>query len=141
MKAAQTKMVPMNTYAVLLLCSMACFEVWAQTTSTDNTPAAPLNLRDKGIIRELIKEDPAPADPATKVSGTVDPLDAKFVKAEKHGIIPTTTEISVPGSPQRTTKVTGADGSYCVNTPTVARTDGIDEIQNGQQTQVRTCPQ
>ncbi len=141
MKTTQLRMAPINTYAVLFLCSVACFEVWAQATPTGNTQDAPLNLRDKSIIREMVKEDPAPANTTPKLSGNPDPLDAKFVKAEKHGIVPSTTEINVPGAPQRVTKVTGADGSYCVTTPTGARTDGIDDIQNGNQTQVRTCPQ
>jgi len=133
-----------NILSVLILCSIACFEVLAQNKPKVETPVAPLNLDDQSIANDMAKEAPVSApvsDKSEKVSVEPHLMDDSFTKAEKHGIIPSTKEIQVSGAPQRVTKVTGADGSYCVYTPTVARTDGIDEIQNGLQNQVRSCPQ
>jgi hypothetical protein len=144
MKSTTFKINHANLLSVLILCSIACFEVWAQNKPNVDTPAAKLNLDDTGVADDMAKEAPAgvvkAGDKSDKVS-VAHPLDDSFAKAEKHGVIPTTKEIQVPGAPQRVTKVTGPDGSYCVYSPTVARTDGIDEIQNGLQTQVRSCPQ
>jgi hypothetical protein len=142
MKTITFKNHQINILSALLLGSIACFEVWAQTkpVPADNPPAASLNLDDQNITKELVGKEPV-VDPKEKISVSHSQMDDSFAKAEKHGFIPTTKEIYVTGAPQRVTKVTGADGSsYCVYTPTVARTDGIDEIQNGDQTQVRTCP-
>jgi len=141
MKQTTFKLNQLNIMTVLLLGSIACFEVWAQTNPVQDQPATPLNLDDRNITKEMVKEEPAPPDSGEKIGISPNQLDESFTKAEKHGLIPTTKEINVSGAPERVTKVTGADGvTYCVYSPTVARTDGIDQIQNGLQTQVRTCP-
>lgn len=121
---------------LLIASSLVSANTWAQ-----------LNLDDKNIAKELLKEDRArdnASDNKNEKLETIkvepNELDASFKKAEKHGIIPHIEEINAAGAPQRVTKVTGVAGSYCVYSPTVARTDGIDEIQNGLQDQVRTCP-
>jgi len=120
--------------AIALLCSLA------GSNASGQTNPAPLNLDDSKITRELVKNEPV-GDKTETVSTEPKKMDESFRKAEKPSIIvPKTEEIPVSGSAQRVTKVTGPDGSYCVYTPTVARTDGIDEIQNGLQNQVRTCP-
>ena len=139
-----------NILTALLICSIASSEVCAQNKppaepASPTAPAAPisapLNLDDRRIARELGKEEPGPV-PTEKISVSPNRMDESFNKAERHGNIPTIKEINVSGAPERVTKVTGADGeSYCVYSPTVARTDGIDAIQNGVQNQVRSCPQ
>jgi hypothetical protein len=130
-----------NILTALLLGSIACFEVWAQTNPVPVQSSAPLNLDDRNVTKELVKEEPVAPDNGEKIGISPHQMDESFTKAEKHGFIPSTKEINVSGAPERVTKVTGADGSsYCVYSPTVARTDGIDEIQNGGQTQVRSCP-
>jgi len=140
MKSTAFKINRTNIFSVMIFCSVACFEVWAQNKPNVDTPSVPLNLDDQSIADDMAKEAPV-SDKLEKVSVEPHLMDESFAKAEKHGIIPTATEIPVAGAPQRVTKVTGADGTYCVYTPTVARTDGIDEIQNGLQNQVRSCPQ
>jgi hypothetical protein len=140
MKSTAFKINRTNIFSVMIFCSVACFEVWAQNKPNVDTPSVPLNLDDQSIADDMAKEAPV-SDKLEKVSVEPHLMDESFAKAEKHGIIPTVTEIPVAGAPQRVTKVTGADGTYCVYTPTVARTDGIDEIQNGLQNQVRSCPQ
>ncbi len=116
-------------------------------TAQDKPDAAtadkPLNLNVQDIAKELIKEDKqdGKSDSTETVSVQPNKMDETFIKAEKPGLIPKVTEINVTGAPQRVTKVTSAAGTYCVYTPSVGRTDGIDEIQNGAQNQVRTCPQ
>jgi len=136
--------------AVITLCAanfVAAPAVFAQTTpaatndkATTAAPAKPLNLDSSAVAAEMSKEMPT-EKPIEVLSVAPNKVDELFKKAEKRDAIPTTVEISTPGSPQRVTKVTGPDGSYCVYSPAVGRTDGIDEIQNGQKTQVRTCPQ
>jgi hypothetical protein len=99
----------------------------------------PLNLDSSSIAAEINKEEPAEKTNEV-LSASPNKIDDLFKKAERHGVLPTNVEITTPGAPQRVTKVTGADGSYCVYSPAVGKTDGIDEIQNGLQTQVRSCP-
>ena len=132
--------------ALLISISLMSMGTWAQTNPVTEK-SAPLNLDDKNIAKELLKEDGAADNSSTNKNDrletiTVEPneLDASFKKAEKHGIIPRTVEINAGGAAQRVTKVTGPAGTYCVYSPTVARTDGVDEIQSGLQDQVRTCP-
>ena len=127
---------------MLILFSLASLTALAQSNPVSEK-SVPLNLDDQTIAKELVKESQANKPDNTNLETIrTEPnrLDESFNKAEKHGIVPSTVEINTAGTPQRVTKVTGADGSYCVYSPTVARTDGIDEIQNGLQTQVRTCP-
>jgi len=112
---------------------------YAQTNSNEVAPPAPLNLDARRIAKEISKEEPLEPAPE-KISVEPNRMDESFTKAEKHGLIPTVVEINTPGTPERVTKVNGAGGAYCVYSPTVGRTDGVDDIQNGEQTQVRTCP-
>ncbi len=111
----------------------------AQSSSEATTPPVPLNLDARDIAREISKEAPVDAAPE-KIGIAPNKMDDSFSKAEKHGLIPAVVEINTAGAPERVTKVTGAAGTYCVYAPTVGRTDGVDDIQNGEQTQVRTCP-
>jgi len=127
------------TCTALLALSIAAFESAAQSSAAATKNDKPLNLDDQIITQDIAKESNLEQKTET-VSVEPNKLDAGFIKAEKHGIIPDTTEINVTGTPQRVTKVTGKEGTYCVYSPTVARTDGIDEIQNGLQNQVRSCP-
>lgn len=142
----------MNDIKLKTLSAMACAVILACSTTTvlaqsapdapAAAPAKPLNLDARQIAKELVKEDPqpAPAPAPEKLSAAQTKMDDTFTKAEKPGLIPKVTEIAVPGAPQRVTKVTSAAGTYCVYSPTTARTDGIDQIQNDMQNQVRTCP-
>jgi len=126
---------------LLILLGAASVSIQAQQSTTTGTEKStkPLNLDDQSITEDLAKEVPV-AKKTEAVSVEPNKMNAEFSKAEKHGVVPTITEINTAGTPQRVTKVTGKDGSYCVYSPTVARTDGIDEIQNGLQNQVRSCP-
>lgn len=126
---------------VMTLFIVPSSELWAQNKPVPEKHAAELNLDDKNIAEEFSKEIPMNKKSEEKISISPNHMDDSFSKAQKHGIVPTTKEINVPGTPGRITMVTGADGTYCVYSPTVARTDGIDEIQNGLQNQVRNCPQ
>ena len=128
--------------ALMMAFAVTSFNVCAQNNPVADKPAT-LNLDDQKIAKELIKEsrdNDSGNNSSEKISVEPNQLDASFAKAEKHGLKPEIVEINTAGSPQRVTKVTGADGTYCVYAPTVARTDGIDAIQNGLQNQVRTCP-
>jgi hypothetical protein len=127
---------------LLVMVDLVSIDAWTQTNPVTEKPVT-LNLDDKKIAKELLKEDRVNdnnSDKSETIKVEPNELDASFNKAEKHGLKPDIVEMNGPGGQQRVTKVIGADGAYCVYSPAVARTDGIDEIQNGLQNQVRTCP-
>ena len=129
--------------AFVLVSAVICATAQAQTP-TKATPAEekaqPLNLDSSAIASDMSKQIPVRTPTDTLSSGT-NKVDDIFKQAEKHRGPPTQTELMTAGAPERVTKVTGEDGSYCVYSPSVARTDGIDAIQKGLQSQVRSCPQ
>ena len=136
---------PIGRSVVICLCLANAVSVSAQNASVSGDKVSapvtskPLNLDSSAIAAQISKEEPV-EKPTEVLSAGPNKVDEIFKKAEKHDAVPTMVEINTPGSPQRVTKVTGADGSYCVYSPAVGRTDGIDEIQNGLQKQVRSCP-
>ena len=127
------------------LCFFVISSAYAQTTPALNpqtTSHKPLNLDDSAIVKSMAEEMNKDNPPVTTPTLSAGPtkVDELFKKAEKAGFAPKIVEIKMAGTPERITKVTYGNESYCIYSPTVARTDGIDAIQHGLQTQVRTCP-
>ena len=127
------------------LCFFVISSAYAQTTPALNpqtTSHKPLNLDDSAIVKSMAEEMNKDNPPVTTPTLSAGPnkVDELFKKAEKAGFAPKIVEIKTAGSSERVTKVSYGNESYCVYSPSVARTDGIDSIQHGLQTQVRTCP-
>ncbi|PRC92030.1 hypothetical protein [Solimicrobium silvestre] len=124
--------------AASLLSPFASAQVAESTMPTQQT--APLNLDTDKVSKEISQEQPVYLIKKDTLSAGENAFTNTFTQAEKKVKVSGEVEIGV-GTSQRVTKVTNPNGSYCVYSPTVARTDGVDEIQNGLQTQVRSCPQ
>ena len=127
------------------LCFFVISSAYAQTTPALNpqtTSHKPLNLDGSAIVKSMAEEMNKDNPPVTTPTLSAGPnkVDELFKKAEKAGFAPKIVEIKTAGSSERVTKVSYGNESYCVYSPSVARTDGIDSIQHGLQTQVRTCP-